>query len=186
MNENINLNINASGLSAGLGEAGAEIERIAREEIAPAAALIDAAFAEAASSIQSNLARAAERGEISLKKLTRALGRDLRRFAIDSLVRQPVQNLLTNLFAAPFGGAPFGGGRAGGGPVAPGQSFLVGERGPELFTPGAAGSVRPLSASGLTVNIALPGVSDADSFRRSETQIAAALARAVGRGQRNL
>jgi phage-related minor tail protein len=181
MNEHINLKINASGLAGGLSEAGAEIERIAREEIAPAAALIDAAFAEAASSIQSNLARAAERGEISLRKLTRALGRDLRRFAIDSLVRQPVQNLLTNLFAAPFGGA-----RAGGGPVAPGQSFLVGERGPELFTPGAAGSVRPLSAPGLTVNIALPGVSDAESFRRSETQIAAALARAVGRGQRNL
>jgi hypothetical protein len=181
MTEHINLKIDASGLAAGLGEAGAEIERVAREEIAPAAALIDAAFAEAASSIQSNLARAAERGEISLKKLTRALGRDLRRFAIDSLVRQPVQNLLTNLFAAPFGGA-----RADGGPVAPGQSFLVGERGPELFRPGAAGSVRPLNTSGLTVNIALPGVSDAESFRRSETQIAAALARAVGRGQRNL
>ncbi len=181
MTQPINLKIDAGGLAVGLGEAGAEIERVAREEIAPAAALIDAAFAEAASSIQSNLARAAERGEISLKKLTRALGRDLRRFAIDSLVRQPVQNLLTNLFAAPFGGA-----RAGGGPVAPGQSFLVGERGPELFTPAAAGSVRPLNAPGLTVNIALPGVSDVESFRRSETQIAAALARAVGRGQRNL
>ena len=181
MNENINLHINAGGLSAGLGEAGAEIERIAREEIAPAAALIDEAFATAASSIQSNLSRAAERGEFSLKKLTRALGRDLRRFAIDSLVRQPIQNLLTNAFTAPFGGA-----RANGGPVAPGQSFLVGERGPELFTPGASGGVHPLGAAGVTVNISLPGVSDVQSFRQSETQVAAALARAVGRGQRNL
>jgi len=181
MNEHVNLSINASGLAAGLSEAGAEIERVAREEIAPAAALIDAAFSEAASSIQSNLARAAERGEISLKKLTRALTRDLRRFVIDALVRQPIQNLLTNAFAAPFGGA-----RAAGGPVAPGQSFLVGERGPELFTPAAAGAIRPLNNSGVTVNISLPGVSDAASFRRSETQVAAALARAVGRGQRNL
>jgi len=38
----------------------------------------------------------------------------------------------------------------------------------------------------MTVNITLPGVTDAQSFRQSETQIAAALARAVGRGRRNL
>jgi hypothetical protein len=35
----------------------------------------------------------------------------------------------------------------------------------------------------VTVNIATPNV---DSFRRSEAQIAAALARAVGRGRRGL
>jgi hypothetical protein len=35
----------------------------------------------------------------------------------------------------------------------------------------------------VTVNIATP---DADSFRRSEAQVAAALARAVARGQRAL
>jgi HK97 family phage major capsid protein len=103
------------------------------------------------------------------------------RFAIDSLVRQPVQSLFTNLFAGAFGG-----GRAHGGPVAPGASYLVGERGPELFSPHGAGTVRPLTASGMTVNISLPGVTDADSFRRSQTQVAAALTRAVGRGRRNL
>ncbi len=177
MAEHINVSVN----SAGVAEAGAEIERVAREQIAPAAALIDEAFATAANSIQSNLARAAERGELSMKKLTQALLKDLRRFAIDSLVRQPIQNLLTNALTGAFGG-----GRANGGPVAPGQSFLVGERGPELFTPAGAGNVRPLSNSGVTVNIHLPGVADAQSFRRSETQIAAALARAVGRGRRNL
>jgi phage-related minor tail protein len=183
MPENIPLKIDASGLSAGLADAGVEIERIAREQIAPAAALIDEAFSVAAGSIQSNLARAAARGEISLKKLTRALVRDLRRFAIDSFVRQPIQNLLTNVLSAPFGG-----GRANGGFVAPGQRFLVGERGPEYFTPNAAGTVSPLNggAGAMIVNISLPGVSDVESFRRSETQLGAALARAVGRGQRNL
>jgi len=182
MTENIHVNVNASGLAAGLAEASAEVERIAREEIAPAAALIDDAFAVAAGSIQSNLARAAERGELSLKKLSRALTRDLRRLAIDALVRQPIQNLLTNALTAPFGG-----GRASGGFVAPGQRFLVGERGPELFTPAAAGTVSPMtSAGGVTVNITLPGVTDAESFRRSETQVSAALARAIARGQRNL
>ncbi len=182
MPENIHLNIDASGLTAGLADASLEVERIAREQIAPAAALIDDAFATAAGSIQLNLARAAERGEISLKKLTHALVRDLRRFAIDSFVRQPIQNLITNALTGSFGG-----GRANGGGVAPGQRYLVGEHGPELFTPGAAGAISPLSAGGgMTVNISLPGVTDAQSFRRSETQLAAALARAVGRGQRNL
>lgn len=35
----------------------------------------------------------------------------------------------------------FGGGRAMGGPVSGGTSYLVGERGPELFTPGASGRI---------------------------------------------
>ncbi len=186
MNERLNISYDASGLSAGLGEAGAEIERIARDQIAPAAALIDEAFSTAAVSIQSNLARAAERGELSLKKLTSALVRDLRRFAIDSLVRQPIQNLITNALTAPFGGAGFGGARAAGGSVAAGQRYLVGERGPEFFTPSQSGAISPAGGAPMTVNIHLPGVQDAESFRRSETQLAASLARAVGRGQRNL
>jgi hypothetical protein len=35
----------------------------------------------------------------------------------------------------------FGGGEAGGGEVSPGSAYLVGERGPELYTPGGAGSI---------------------------------------------
>ncbi len=177
MPEKLTVSVDTSGVD----EASQEIERIARERIAPAAALIEDAFAVAAHSIQSNLARAAERGELSLKKLANALARDLRRFALDSLVRRPVFNLVSNALSGAFGG-----GRANGGVVAPGQAFLVGERGPELFAPPQAGTIRPLNASGMTVNITLPGVTDAASFHRSETQLAAALARAVGRGQRNL
>lgn len=164
----------------GVGEAGAEIERIAREQIAPAAAIIDDAFARAAQSIQSNLSRAAARGEISLKKLAQSLTRDLGRAAIDSFIRKPIESLLSNALGAGFGGA-----RANGGPVARGASYLVGERGPELFTPGRAGEVRPLSAAPVTVNIALGGAVDAESFRRSETQIAAGVARALARARRN-
>ena len=139
MAEHIKVSVNTDAVI----EAGAEIERVAREQIAPAAALIDDAFSVAANSIQSNLARAAERGELSLKKLTQALLKDLRRFAIDALVRQPIQNFLTNALTGAFGG-----GRANGGFVAPGQSFLVGERGPELFTPAASGNIRGARKSG--------------------------------------
>ena len=45
--------------------------------------------------------------------------------------------------------------RAMGGPVAQGGSYLVGERGPELFTPGTSGNITPNSAMGginITVN----------------------------------
>jgi hypothetical protein len=40
-------------------------------------------------------------------------------------------------------GSVFGGARASGGPVSAGKAYLVGERGPELFAPGASGSIIP-------------------------------------------
>jgi hypothetical protein len=50
----------------------------------------------------------------------------------------------------------FRGARALGGPVAPGGSYLVGERGPELFTPSSSGNITPNNALGganITVNV---------------------------------
>jgi hypothetical protein len=50
----------------------------------------------------------------------------------------------------------FRGARAAGGPVAPGGSYLVGERGPELFTPSSSGNITPNGAMGgntITVNV---------------------------------
>ena len=47
--------------------------------------------------------------------------------------------------------------RANGGPVQPGGSYLVGERGPELFTPSSSGNITPNNAMGggntITVNV---------------------------------
>ena len=48
------------------------------------------------------------------------------------------------------------GARAAGGPVTGGGSYLVGERGPELFTPGTSGNITPNNALGggsITVNV---------------------------------
>lgn len=50
-------------------------------------------------------------------------------------------------FAA-FIGSLFGGARAAGGPVSSGRSYLVGEKGPELFTPGMSGRITPNGAGG--------------------------------------
>lgn len=47
-------------------------------------------------------------------------------------------------FASAFAGAFTGGGRAAGGPVMAGQSYLVGEHGPEMFAPGQSGRVHPI------------------------------------------
>ena len=48
-------------------------------------------------------------------------------------------------------------GRAAGGPVEGGSTYLVGERGPELFTPGTSGTITPNNALGgstsITVNV---------------------------------
>ncbi len=73
-----------------------------------------------------------------------------------------------------------------------GSMGLMGERGAEAIMPLARGPNGQLGvvangaqgrAPQVTVNIHTP---DADSFRRSETQVAAALARAVARGRRGL
>lgn len=45
-------------------------------------------------------------------------------------------------------GSAFGGPRANGGPVQSGRSYMVGERGPEIFTPTTAGNITPSSQSG--------------------------------------
>ena len=52
--------------------------------------------------------------------------------------------------------AGISGARANGGPVMGGGSYLVGERGPELFTPSSSGNITPNSAMGganITVNV---------------------------------
>jgi phage-related minor tail protein len=75
-------------------------------------------------------------------------------------------------------------------PLAGNRFGIAGERGPEAILPLARGpdgrlGVRSGSSGGMhiTFNVTTP---DADSFRRSETQVAALLARAVAQGQRNL
>ena len=76
-------------------------------------------------------------------------------------------------------------------PLGRGQVGLAGEAGPEAILPLARGAdgrlgVRSEGAGGgitITFNVT---ATDADSFRRSESQIAAMLNRAVARGKRNL
>ena len=76
-------------------------------------------------------------------------------------------------------------------PLGGGQSGIAGERGAEAIMPLARGPDGRLgvasSGGGSAVNVTFNvQATDADSFARSESQIAALLSRAVSLGQRNL
>lgn len=67
--------------------------------------------------------------------------------------------------------AVFGGARASGGPVLGGKTYLVGEKGPELFTPGTGGSITPNNAiAGHTINVYVSGTNNAPDVRRAAGQ----------------
>lgn len=77
-------------------------------------------------------------------------------------------------------------GQATGGPVSPGQAYLVGERGPELFVPTSAGSVASngaLNPGSRNVNVSIQlngGTGDAPAaMQRSSRQVASAVRRAL-------
>ena len=112
------------------------------------------------------------------------------------MIAQYIALGIARMFAIPGnygmsgGGLPFGGsgaapaglntsfigsslfGRANGGPVTGNQPYLVGERGPELFVPGAQGNIVPNSAMGganVTVNVDASGSSvEGDSEQASQ------------------
>lgn len=77
-------------------------------------------------------------------------------------------------------------GLASGGPALPGNMYLVGEEGPELFAPGVAGRVIPNDAmpNGVVVNINVSGVRDDGHLRQSASQVAAQAAVALQRASR--
>jgi phage-related minor tail protein len=145
----------------------------------------------------------------SLGETLRDLALQLSKLVLQAALK-PLETGLGNLFSGLFSGAmgfakggafqqglpvPF----AQGGviqspvtfPLANGRLGLAGERGAEAILPlargpdGRLGVAAQMAGSGVNVvfNVATP---DPDSFRRSETQLGAMLARAVGLGQRNL
>ncbi|MDP1632798.1 MAG: phage tail tape measure protein [Caulobacter sp.] len=159
-------------------EAAAALEAL-REPAERAAGAIDAAFGRAGASLVRSLARAAADGEVSLAELAAAVLN-----AINAAAGTGKAAGLGEVIAAVLKGG-FSGARAGGGPVTAGGAYLVGERGPEVFRPTAAGVIEPAGAGGLTVNVTVQG-GGAESLVRSDAQLAQALARAVGLGARRL
>ena len=98
----------------------------------------------------------------------KSLANILLKFGINSLLGGLGGGDPGNIFTKLFGGA-----RASGGSVSSSKSYLVGERGPELFTPGRSGSIAPNGSLGgstsVTVNVDASGSSvEGDSDQASQ------------------
>ncbi len=170
----------AERLADSAGRAGEALTRLANGPAQQAADAMSQAFDRAGQSIETALTRAARSGEFSFASMVDAILRDLSRLATERFVTQPIEGLVDQLASS----LPFFGARAEGGPVQPGGAYLVGERGPEVFTPSTAGEVA--AAMPINVTIHIDGRAEPETLRRSETQIATALARAVRKGAARL
>ena len=73
-------------------------------------------------------------------------------------------------FASDYNQRRFGFMRAEGGPVKGGSSYIVGERGPEMFTPGVSGMITPNHAMGGSTNINVNVDASGSSVEGDETQ----------------
>ena len=85
-----------------------------------------------ANSFSTELANMVTQGELDFSRLAESIINDILRIAIQANITQP---LLQGLGLAP--------GKATGGPVMRGSTYLVGERGPELFTASNSGNIVP-------------------------------------------
>jgi tape measure domain-containing protein len=107
----------------------------------------------------------------------RSLASILLKFGLNSLLGGLAGNDGVGVFSKLFGG-----GMAKGGTVMGGTSYMVGERGPELFTPGRSGSISPNSSMGgganVVVNVDASGTK-AEGDGRQANQLGAALGAAV-------
>jgi phage-related minor tail protein len=128
-----------------------------------------------------------------LSDVFRGLAMSLANQALSQALK-PLGNLVGNLFSGLAGQKPtaFANGGIVNSPVLfplRGGTGLMGEAGPEAIMPLSRGSDGRLgvrmgggSSSNVTVNISTP---DAQSFRQSQGQVAAMVARAVEKGNRN-
>jgi phage-related protein len=88
-------------------------------------------------------------------------------------IKSVVNFIKNNPVTQAIGGAidfAFGGGKALGGPVMGGTSYLVGERGAELFTPTSNGVITPnnkLGGGNTTINLNVTGAIDPEGTARS-------------------
>lgn len=115
----------------------------------------------------------------SWRDVVEQLERDILRMITRILVTKPLQTFLESTLGGLAGSiVNAGAGRAFGGAVTAGQTYLVGERGPEVFQPAVNGRIIP-NTNNTTINVNVSGGYGSD--RRSANQIATAVGRQVNR-----
>lgn len=162
------------GFEAELAAASAALRAFARGPAQTAADEVGASFERAGERIARALSGAAIDGESAFKRMAKVILEELAKIA------------LQRLFTQGDSAASFFGAKAGGGAVNVGGAYLVGERGPEIFVPRQAGEVVAASGGVISVHFHLGAGADANQIVRHQGQIAAAIARAVAYGRRNL
>ena len=187
MSETLTVEIGAdlSKLTDKLGQAGRDVNTFATGTVANASRSMSVAFDGAFTGIEKSISRAARTGSLSIRDMVNQILADIARLAIKRGIIQPLESLLTSAVSSALSAL---GGRASGGPVAPGSAYVVGEKGPELFVPSGGGEIVPDArlARGAAQIVFNVRATDAKSFLKSESQVAAMLTRALARGQRNL
>jgi len=140
-------------------------------------------FTAVFSELQSSIDQFVETGKFSFRDFASSVLKELQKIALKALLVQAITAATkgTSFGASGVGAAiaqaAGGTGRAAGGPVTAGQPFKVGESGTELFVPPRRGRIvsnselsglggRQQVVQNFTIN-----TPDADSFRRSESQI---------------
>jgi hypothetical protein len=99
------------------------------------------------------------------------------RTLVSLVASNPIVKGISGLISSAFGGA-----RAEGGPVSAGKSYLVGERGAELFTPSSNGMIVPnnaLGGGGTNINLTVNGAIDPEGTARTIVDV---LNRSFSRG----
>lgn len=148
-----------------------------------AGALTDGAGA-AGRGIEQALKRAARSGRLEFEDLAKVAGRALGEIASAALRLDGGLGLGAAVSGVGAGllGLP---GRATGGPVSPGQAYLVGERGPEMFVPSSSGRVETAGPRGggvnVTVNVTAPRDAGAPFMAQTGRQVARSVRRALER-----
>ena len=173
MNEN-QAGFNLADFQAELGAASAALQEFAQGPARRAASDVSASFERAGERIARALGRAAIDGESSFKRLAKVILEELAKLALQRIFSQSSSQ-----------SASFFGAKAAGGAVNAGGAYLVGERGPEMFVPRQSGAIAA-QAGAVSVHFHLGAGADANAIARHQGQIAAAIARAVAYGRRNL
>jgi len=170
-------------VEASLARAAKAFYDFANGPVAGATKTIDDAVTRSFRSVESTIARAVLSGKTSIGQLVDSILADFDRIATSQFIIKPIEGVIGSLISSLL---PISGARASGGPVSAGDAYLVGEQGPELFVPSANGAIAPNAAPSRPSIVLNVQARDAQSFLKSETQIAAMLSRALARGQRNM
>ena len=116
-------------------------------------------------------------GKLKFRDLANSIIKDMIRIAIQQAITKPFTNFIGNIFN------PVSGARANAGNVVGGSSYLVGERGAEIFTPSSSGHITPNNKIGgntsVVVNVNASGNSNVQGDAGQAEKLGQAISQAI-------